>query len=564
MKIVAYHWSPEKFTEFDKKYIGSTNSSTYLDGFYFADKLVPPNEGYIYKCELTLNNPIEIDVQSSGWDTLGTQEAIDAFVNHDDWGYIQDYLEDNLNMDTEEAESLLEKWENADGAILTNVSYDYHDTEYIVFDPSQIKILERTDLNDRVLSENIYEQLNEVGYDWSKGMSNNAVSAYESGEKPLSKWKKADILAEVKKLNPSDEIMEKLKGIKVNDLKDICLYQSSWHHTSKYYNETNFYSIYDSLDEIEGNLEEYLKRNRDKEATQGLINYILANGTGDNYWKTVTLEEPIENGKFRQIKEISYSPYFKSFSVMGTDGTETVLDITKQELLNGLKVQNETSTTKRHESLHSEGLTNIMTETKEKVNPFNQNFYKWFGNSKIVNADGTPKVVSHRSNKTFDRFDKDKISSYNLNGKGFYFSDSDDKGKKNSYGKNIGYYYLKMENPVYKSAWVDRETLEKYFDPDVVVYIFNRVKTSTARQGDKVQWVMVFFNLWNYRMDFGKDLHVEEVLKDMGYDGIIDDMIENTYVVFEPNQIKSVDNKGMWSDSDNIYEQLNKLFEELL
>ena len=29
-------------------------------------------------------------------------------------------------------------------------------------------------------------------------MSNNAVAAYENGEKPLSKWKKADILEAVK------------------------------------------------------------------------------------------------------------------------------------------------------------------------------------------------------------------------------------------------------------------------------------------------------------------------------------------------------------------------------
>ena len=102
-------------------------------------------------------------------------------------------------------------------------------------------------------------------------------------------------------------------------------------------------------------------------------------------------------------------------------------------------------------------------------NKLNDNFWKWFGNSKVVNDDGTPKIVSHRSNQTFDRFDKAKISSFNLNGKGFYFSASDTKGKKDSYGKNIGYYYLKMENPLRKSDWVDRETLEKYFDPDVVV-----------------------------------------------------------------------------------------------
>jgi len=201
-------------------------------------------------------------------------------------------------------------------------------------------------------------------------------------------------------------------------------------------------------------------------------------------------------------------------------------------------------------------LNDICEGNIELDEDLNDNFYKWFGKSKVVNPDGTPKIVSHRTNKTFDRFDKSKISSSNLNGKGFYFSASDDKGKKNSYGKNIGYYYLKMENPVRKSDWIDRETLEKYFEPDVVEYIFNNVQSSAARQGDKVKWVMVFFNLWNYKMDFGKDLHVTEVLKQMGYDGIIDDEIEDTYVVFEPNQIKSVDNKGNWSDSENIYEQL--------
>ena len=196
-------------------------------------------------------------------------------------------------------------------------------------------------------------------------------------------------------------------------------------------------------------------------------------------------------------------------------------------------------------------------------NKLNDNFWKWFGNSKVVNDDGTPKIVSHRSNNTFDRFDKAKISPFNLNGKGFYFSASDTEGKKDSYGKNIGYYYLKMENPVRKSDWVDRETLEKYFDPDVVVYIFNSITTTSAKQGDKVKWVMVIFSLWNYRMDFGKDLHVEEVLKKMGYDGIIDDEIEDTYVVFEPEQIKSVDNNGMWSNSDNIYERFDEAVAEL-
>ena len=55
-------------------------------------------------------------------------------------------------------------------------------------------------------------------------MSNNAVAAYENGEKPLSKWKKADILEAVKtqevELKCSPSKLQKLPAVL---LKEICL-----------------------------------------------------------------------------------------------------------------------------------------------------------------------------------------------------------------------------------------------------------------------------------------------------------------------------------------------------
>ena len=87
-------------------------------------------------------------------------------------------------------------------------------------------------------------------------MSNNAVAAYESGEKPLSKWTKTNILEEIGKTIREEELtlnfsMEKLKKLNAKTLKQICLYRSSWHHTSKHYNKTDFYSIdIDSLIEL--------------------------------------------------------------------------------------------------------------------------------------------------------------------------------------------------------------------------------------------------------------------------------------------------------------------------
>lgn len=79
-------------------------------------------------------------------------------------------------------------------------------------------------------------------------MSNNAVAAYESGEKPLSQWAKGDIISEIEQLVLAKEIdisfdIANLKKVPVSMLKDVCLKQTSWHHTSEYYNRTNFYSL---------------------------------------------------------------------------------------------------------------------------------------------------------------------------------------------------------------------------------------------------------------------------------------------------------------------------------
>lgn len=88
-----------------------------------------------------------------------------------------------------------------------------------------------------------------AGYNgWS--MSNNAVAAYEDGEKPLSKWTKADIFDAIE----DHEIelkcsIEKLRKLPVKLLKEVCLTYSSWHHTSNHYNKTDFYSL--DVDRIE-------------------------------------------------------------------------------------------------------------------------------------------------------------------------------------------------------------------------------------------------------------------------------------------------------------------------
>ena len=82
-----------------------------------------------------------------------------------------------------------------------------------------------------------------AGYDWSKGKSNNAVWAEEeegmrTKSKITAKW-----------LSEGD-ITEKVEFIKFLIRVD-CIEATEFHHTSKYFNETAYYSTEDIADQLE-------------------------------------------------------------------------------------------------------------------------------------------------------------------------------------------------------------------------------------------------------------------------------------------------------------------------
>ena len=97
-----------------------------------------------------------------------------------------------------------------------------------------------------------------AGY-YGYSMSNNAVDAYENGEKPLSKWRKSDILEAIEESEIELKCsMEKLRKLPVKVLKEVCLSYSSWHHTSNHYNKTDFYSL--NEDKIENLTDEKIDK----------------------------------------------------------------------------------------------------------------------------------------------------------------------------------------------------------------------------------------------------------------------------------------------------------------
>jgi hypothetical protein len=160
-------------------------------------------------------------------------------------------------------------------------------------------------------------------------MSNRAVEAYSNGEKPLSKWTKAEIISAVSEID-SDKA-ELLKSVKALTLKEKVLYCSSWHHTSSRYNKTNFYRI--DEDFINGSTEEDIaemaleNRNEKKKSKtyKGDIFYIEWSGTR-NYPKAeekclsnVNIEE---RGAFYYVTDDAGTELLKK--KIGSNGTRVV------------------------------------------------------------------------------------------------------------------------------------------------------------------------------------------------------------------------------------------------
>lgn len=124
-----------------------------------------------------------------------------------------------------------------------------------------------------------------------------------------------------------------------------------------------------------------------------------------------------------------------------------------------------------------------------------ENFYRWFGDSKVVDKQGRPLVVYHGTNKKFDAFDKGKIGKKHKDlyqGKGFYFTS--EYYDAQNYGRRIMPVYLKIENPALSDYNLKPEN-----------------------------------------------------------DGI--SAAHGVWVAFNPNQIKSTSNRGTYSESENIYYQ---------
>lgn len=177
-------------------------------------------------------------------------------------------------------------------------------------------------------------------------------------------------------------------------------------------------------------------------------------------------------------------------------------------------------------------------------------FKAWFGDSKVVDEKGKPLIVYHGTPNLFSAFDKAYLPEPSANdpgfyGQGFYFADSYPGAWRYTKGKGVVLpLYLSIRNPL---------VLDDVYNKMMREIPLERIKElGIYKKGlETGKYAGFFFDEYVTENRLSKKL--SDHAKAKGYDGI---KAGKEYVAFEPNQIKSVYNRGTWNaGSDDIYYQ---------
>ena len=199
---------------------------------------------------------------------------------------------------------------------------------------------------------------------------------------------------------------------------------------------------------------------------------------------------------------------------------------------------------------------------------FNENFWKWFEGSKVVNPDGSPKLMYHGTTEDFDAFEKgsfgfhfgtyEQAKDITIHNRGQYMkTDAVDSAGNPKYeltygnGSNMMLVYLSIKNPVeIQDPGADEplkilSSVEKYFTPDETLHIEDLLTNTGDGTAEK----------------FARK-EIIRILLSHGYDGCFyENEVEGLYnsddhqawIAFKPEQIKSATgNNGEYSSSPDI------------
>lgn len=191
-----------------------------------------------------------------------------------------------------------------------------------------------------------------------------------------------------------------------------------------------------------------------------------------------------------------------------------------------------------------------------------QQFKRWFGDwqnhpesaSKVVNADGTPKVMYRGGNETFNIFDRKKSKYSNLYGRGFYFTDSESHARQ--YG-DVRAYYLDVKHPVsMQERTITKKQMRSFLkavakneDYELGNYGYGATVDSILKDVyGKDDFAMLYDVNQTAIGDMVAAVELFNEVNGTDFDGLI---LDTETVVFNSNQIKSAtDNIGTFDPNN--------------
>lgn len=194
--------------------------------------------------------------------------------------------------------------------------------------------------------------------------------------------------------------------------------------------------------------------------------------------------------------------------------------------------------------VNQDSIPTKQTETPE--------FKRWFGDSKVVDAEGRPLVVYHGTKADFDAFDPSQVQAEG----GFWFAER--KEFASVFGDSVVATYLAINNPLEISQATEAYTIDQW----------REILDEAGVQGVRFDSALsdhlpyAFSELMpNKGNVLEEDGNLLQAIKDAGYDGIHgpDEKSSSSagknetgpvWVAFRPEQIKSIYNRGTFDPND--------------
>jgi len=210
-----------------------------------------------------------------------------------------------------------------------------------------------------------------------------------------------------------------------------------------------------------------------------------------------------------------------------------------------------------------------------KSSNINNAFWRWFGNSDVVDKHGNPLVVYHGTNQTIDKFLSNRLgkNTGSISSKAFFFTDHPIEAGEYagmSARKQVSNSIEKEKNAERLLRAIDRASDRGDYELAEKLTLELEDSEQEAMSGEEIgaNILPVYLSIQNpliLDMESSVDLsRISDAIdhaKINGYDGIrLNNVFEviserpdlfNTtqWIVFKPNQIKSVFNIGTWKKS---------------